>query len=139
MRMTHLLLALATVILPLAPIVTATPAEAQASPCTGKVNIVRISDITPGKMDTFLKAIATQKAWYAKAGTKDVISVMRIMDQGADKSYKLSETQAITTHEQDASRGPNGGPAHDAGFDAFVALFKDSSTIKTQYIACVVK
>jgi hypothetical protein len=137
MRMTHMLFALATVILPLAPIVTATPAAAQqAMPCKGTINIVRISEIKPGKLDTFLQAVAAQKAWYAKAGTNDVITVMRIMDQGTDKSYKLSETQAITTHTEDTSRGPN-GPAHDAGYDAFVALFKDSSTIKTAYIACM--
>ncbi len=95
------------------------------------INIVRVSDIKPGMMDTFLKAVAAQKAWYKQAGTKDEISVMRIADM---KTGAYSETEAITTH----TSMPNSTPAkHDAGYDAFVALFTQSSTIKTQYLTCM--
>jgi hypothetical protein len=86
-------------------------------------------------MDKFLQAVAAQKAWYKNAGTPDRIGVMRILDRDpSTKAYTLSETQAITTHVEPA----NGKmPAHDAGFDAFVAMFSASSTIKTQYLTCM--
>jgi hypothetical protein len=62
---------------------------------------------------------------------------MRIMDQDpTSKAYTVSETQAITTHIMPAGR--TNGPAHDAGYDAFVTMFKDSSTIKTAYLTCIV-
>ena len=60
---------------------------------------------------------------------------MRILDRDpSTKAYTLSQAQAITTHVEPA----NGkAPAHDAGFDAFVAQFSASSTIKTQYLTCM--
>jgi hypothetical protein len=124
----------------LTPALAPSPAVAQAAaasfPCTGNVNVVRISDIKPGMMDKFLQAVAAQKAWYKNAGAPDRIGVMRIMDRDpSTKAYTLSETQAITTHIEPAN---SKAPAHDAGFDAFVALFSASSTIKTQYLTCVV-
>ncbi len=89
-------------------------------------------------MPKFLEAVAAQKAWYKKAGVPDEISVTRVIEQSAPTDVpKLSETLAITNHIEPASRAKE--PAHDAGFGAFVALFKDSSTIKTQYVTCVAK
>jgi len=62
---------------------------------------------------------------------------MRVMVQNPDtKVYSVSETEAITNHTQ-PSRAK--APAHDAGFDAFVALFSQSSTIKTAYLTCMAK
>jgi hypothetical protein len=117
-----------------------TPEKAPASrpplPCSGSVNIVRISEIKSGMLDKFLQAVAAQQAWYKNAGMPDKIGVMRIMEQDpATKAYSTSETQVITTHVS-----PVGGaksPAHDAAWDAFVDMFKDSSSIKTQYLTCV--
>ena len=112
------------------------PAHAMTSPCTGNINVVRVSDIKPGMMGKFLDAVAAQQAWYKNAGTTDEIAVMRIMEQDPDtKAWALSETQAITTHVMPAGHGH--GPAHDAGYDAFVALYRDSSTIKETYVACM--
>ena len=88
-------------------------------------------------MQKFLQAVTAQQAWYKTAGTPDQISVMRIMTQDSTtKAWSTSETEAITTHIEPAR--PN-GPAHDAGYDAFVALFKESSTIKSEYVTCMVK
>ena len=72
---------------------------------------------------------------YKQAGTPDQIQVMRIMVQDpTSKAWSVSETQAITTHTT-----PNGPAkaAHDAAWDTFVAMFADSSTIKSTYLACM--
>ncbi len=141
MRLSRLLLALTVLSATLTPAFAQTPAAAQpAAPplCTGSLNIVRVSDIKPGMMDKFLKAVAAQQAWYKAAGTSDVIQVMRIIDRNPDTHVStFSETQALTTHIEPASRTK--GPAHDAGYDAFVAMFKDSSTIKSEYVTCVIQ
>jgi hypothetical protein len=71
-------------------------------------------------MQKFLEAVAAQQAWYKKAGTSDQITVMRIIDRNPDtKVSTYSETQAITTH----THGPASPPPHDAGYDAFAALY----------------
>jgi hypothetical protein len=63
---------------------------------------------------------------------------MRILVQDpATKVYAASETQAITTHIMPAQR-PTGPRPDQAGWDAFVKMFADSSTIKTQYMTCMV-
>ena len=115
------------------------PALAQQSAplpeCKGEVHIVRLSEVKPGKMDTFLKAAADQQAWYKGKGGPDQIVVMRVMKQAADKSWAYSDTETLTDHIEPADRKP-GAMAHDAAYDAFVALFKDSSTIKNEYVTC---
>jgi hypothetical protein len=87
-------------------------------------------------MSKFLQAVAAQQAWYKNAGLPDQIGVMRIMEQDpTTKTYTTSEIQAITTHTM-----PPGGvqrPPSDAAWDAFVAMFSGSSTIKTQYLTCM--
>lgn len=143
MRLSRLLSVLAILSVSLTPAFCPMPAAAQQAPatraplpCAGSINIVRISDIKPGKMDEFLKAAAAQQAWYKNAGLSDTIGVLRILDRDASTgNYTTSDTQAITTHLQ-AAGGPK-TPAHDAAWDAFVAMFSDSSTIKTQYMTCV--
>jgi hypothetical protein len=105
------------------------------SDCTGNLNLVRLSDIKPGMMDQFLKAVADQTAWYKKAGLKDRISVMRVMEQDpATKAWKFSATKTITTHIMPAGRE---AIKHDADWDAFVAEFSASSTIEKSYVACM--
>lgn len=137
MRVRSLLLPLA-LSLAVHPAISPTTASAQtptnaSSPCSGTVHIVRVSDIQPGKMDTFLQAAAAQRAWYKSKGTPDEIIVLRVMTQAPDKSWSVSETQAITDHTQPP--GQRNLP-QDAGYDAFVKLYKDSSIIKTAYITC---
>jgi len=141
MHIARLLFAVAVFSTPLTPAFGPVPAVAQqalaANPCQGDLNVVRISEIKPGMMAKFLAAVAAQQAWYKGAGTTDKIEVMRIMDRDPNtKAYSLSETQAITTHSMSTSAK---NPAHDAGYDAFVAMFGASSTIKTTYTTCMAK
>ncbi len=135
-RSLFLLFALAASLTPaLAPSPAAAQQAPAAFPCTGNVNIVRISEIKPGMMQKFLDAVTAQAAWYKAAGTPDRIDVMRVLDRDPNtKAYTLSETQAITTHISPADKNR---PKQDAGYDAFVAMFSASSTIKTQYLTCM--
>ena len=105
-------------------------------PCTGNIDVVRLSDIKPGMMLKFIEAVALQQAWYRKAGTADQIQVKRVTERDpVTKLFKISETQAVTSHIEPARR--EGDPPHDAGYDAFVALYKESSTIKIEYRTCI--
>jgi hypothetical protein len=101
--------------------------------CEGNINIVRVSEIKPGMMDKFIEAVAAQKAWYKSKGAPDTIGVERIIDM---KTGTYSTTQAITTHISPPSAKQ---PAHDAGYDAFVALFSASSAITNSYLTCMAK
>ena len=140
MRFASCLFAFAAFLSPF--VLSSTPAAAQQPTtrlaCDGTYNIVRVSEIKPGMIQKFLEAVAAQQAWYKKAGTPDQITIMRIIDRNPDtKVASYSETQAITSHTRPGdSSAP---PPHDAGYDAFVALYKDSSTIKYEYFTCMAK
>ena len=138
MRLATCLLVLAVLSSPF--VLSPTPSAAQQATtrppmpaCDGNYNIVRVSEIKPGMMDKFLQAVAAQKAWYASKGSPDTISVERVIDM---KAGAYSTTQAITNH---ISPPNSKQPAHDAGYDAFVALFTDSSTIKSSFFTCMAK
>ena len=143
MRVRRLLLTVVLCAGPFSPALCPTPASAQMPsapaeaplPCSGKVNIIRVSTINPGMMDKFMKAVADQAAWYKNAGLPDEIAVMRVMEQDpATKAWKLSDTQAVTTHVMPSERGQI---KHDAAWDAFVAEFSSSSKIEKSYMTCV--
>jgi hypothetical protein len=137
MRLATCLLAFAAFISPLYLSTTSKAQQNAARPpmpaCDGSYNVVRISDIKPGMMDKFLGAVAAQKAWYKSKGSADTISVERIIDM---KSGTYSSTQALTNRIQSVDSKQ---PTHDAGYDAFVALFSESSTIKSAYWTCMAK
>ncbi|AFL88237.1 hypothetical protein Terro_1951 [Terriglobus roseus DSM 18391] len=99
--------------------------------CPGTPEIVRVSTIKPGKMDKFLEAVAAQAKWYKQQGTTDEISVLRVMDTNTGA---WSATEALTTHTEPA--GQDAKRAHNAGYDAFVSLFRESSDVKAQYVGC---
>ncbi len=124
----------------LTPALAPLPAAAQQAPaaamppCSGTASIIRVSEIKPGMMDTFLKAAAAQQAWYKKAVTPDEIYVMRVMVQNPEtKAWSYSETEALTNHTMPG--GPAAAP-RDAQFQAFTDLFAASSTIKSTYLNC---
>jgi hypothetical protein len=86
-------------------------------------------------MDKFVAAVAAQQAWYKSVGTADQIQILNVLTRDpATKAWTTSTTEALTTHTLKAHR-PD--PPHDAGYDAFVAMFAAASTIKTTYITCI--
>lgn len=140
MRYARLLIAASVLAFTLNPALAPTPAAAQPAsapfPCKTNINIVRVSEIKPGMMQKFLDAVAGQQAWYKSKGVSDQITVNRVLVQDpATKAWSLSDTQAVTNHIEPASR--EHGPAHDDAYNAFVALFRDSSSIKTELITCM--
>lgn len=135
MRMAACLFALSVLIAPTFTSAMAAAQQPRTRPkCDGDFNIIRVSEIKPGKMDTFLKAVEAQQAWYQKGGTPDKISLMRVYDMGTGS---FSTTEALTSHVEPGDRTQM--VPHDAGYDAFVALYKESSTIKYEYFTCMAK
>ena len=114
------------------------PASAQtradAPACSGKLNIIRVSEIKPGMKDTFLKAVAAQQAWYKSRGTDDVITVEQTME--FQPTPHFVDNIYITTHTSTPNRA---NPPQDDGYKAFVALFNQSSTISKTYYTCQAK
>ncbi len=117
---------------------TADEQKAAISTCAGTLGVVRVSEIKPGKMDLFLKAVEAQAAWYQSHGlTEHVIYAARISERdAATGTIRDSETQAMSFHFNSLS-GPQ--VPHDAAWNAFVKMFADSSSIKNEYHVCTVK
>jgi hypothetical protein len=142
MRFAPVLLALAALACPLAYAQTAAPATPPAAAptrvaCDGNLNTVRLSEIKPGMLPTFMEAVAAHQAWYKNAGGPDQIVAMRIIDRDpTTKAQSYSETEVLTSHIEPVTRAQP-LPPHDASYDAFVKLYKESSTIKSQYDTCM--
>jgi hypothetical protein len=127
-----------------ASLITLAPADALAQqptgdykplPCTTYVDVVRLSEIKPGMLPKFFQAVALQQAWYRKAGGLDTVEIKRVTQRDpVTREYRISETQIVTSHIEPALRKE---PAHDAAYDAFVALFNESCTIKLEYRTCI--
>jgi hypothetical protein len=141
MRPDRFLLARAVLSASLTPFFSPTLAAAQQAPvgsaCNGVINVIRVNEIKPGKMDEFLIAVAKQQAWYKDAGTSDQIQVMSVMSRDpATRAFVISDAEAITAHIEPALRKE---PTHDAAYNTFVGLFNDSSTVKSTFVTCVVQ
>jgi hypothetical protein len=138
MRPALALFVFAALVSPLAYSQTATPAAQPTKvACEGSLNTVRVSEIKPGMMGTFMEAVAAHQAWYKNAGGPDQIVAMRVIDQApGTKAQSYSETEVVTSHVEPVTRAQP-LPPHDASYDAFVKLYKESSTIKSQYDTCM--
>jgi hypothetical protein len=113
------------------------PAFAQS--CDGDLTVVRVSTIKPGKLDTFMAAVAAHKAWYRANGitTNDFVTARILLRDPATKGWKTSETEVMTYHIRPPfDRLPNRG---DAAWNAYVQQYKDSSEIKSEYMTCMPK
>jgi hypothetical protein len=117
--------------------VSASSAFAQDSAppaCSGNYEIIRTDTIKPGKLDEFLKAVHDHQAWYTAHGFKDRVLVGRIWspDHGADG---FSGATAMTIHtDMTSTQMPRD---RDAGWDAYVAEYRDSSDVAATAIVCV--
>ena len=120
-----------------APAGAATTHAAPAMPaCDGVYNVVRLSEITPGgSMGKFMAAVAAHQDWYAKHGYPDVIFATRILDRDPKSgAFSYSDKQVLTYHYSKSAVPP---AAHDAAWDAYVKMYRDTSTIKSTYVTCV--
>jgi hypothetical protein len=101
--------------------------------CSGAYGIIRTSTILPGKMATVEKAAADQKAWYAAHhdGTKTYL--LKVVHRSASgETLATDEVMTMTIHPHDEPM-----PKRDAAWDAFVAEYKASSTIKSETTVCM--
>jgi len=120
-----------------APSAPASSASTAPPACDGSYNVVRVSEIKPGMMSTFMKAVAGHQAWYAAAGAPDKIVAMRVIDRDpATKVQSYSETQMVTSHVEPVKRDHPLPPEGDS-YKAFADLYKQSSTITAQYHTCM--
>ena len=114
-------------------VLAVTAVSAQSMPeCKGQFEVIRMDQIKPGKMDAFRKAVADHQAWYKSHGAKDKIIFARIITPGAAPAY--APDQAMSVHIETEA---GGDLPHDAAWGAFVAEYKDSSTVTSTTIACV--
>jgi hypothetical protein len=110
-----------------------------AQPCDGDMTVVRVNTIKPGKLDTFLAAVAAHKAWYrANRITDNELFTVRILVRDpATRAYKNSDTEVMTLHVRPPfDRLPNRG---DAAWNAYVQQYKESSELKSEYLTCMPK
>jgi hypothetical protein len=139
MRLMLNLIACATLCLSAAAQTPAAPKSAPAPPpCDGVVVVVRLSEIKPGgSIDKFLAAAAAQQDWYRAHGVTDnQIVTARIVAHDLDNdAYAYSDKEVISYH----INPPTANLARDAGFDAFVKLFQETSIIKESYTTCMPK
>lgn len=132
-------------LLPLFLTIFAGAAFAQNAPapklaCEGNMATIRLSAVTPaGTMEGLLKAVAAQKDWYHSHGQADheIYAVRIVVRDEKTRAQSYSEKEVLTYHVRPASDKPEA--AHDAGYDAFVKLFRDNSEIKQQYNVCLPK
>ncbi|HTW34022.1 MAG TPA: hypothetical protein VMD53_05330 [Rhizomicrobium sp.] len=118
-------------------IVAASAASAQSMPaCSGTFEIIRTDTINPGKLDEFKEAVRDNQAWYTAHGMKDRVLLGQVLNmEGPNGSAAYATDSAMTIHadiDPDAADVP-----HDAAYSAFVAKYKDSSTIKSTTMVCV--
>jgi len=124
--------------------ITAVPAAFSQTPaplpCDGAVTRVRVSTIKPGMMPQFEKAVAANLAWYRGKGiTTNNIVLAKVIDRdAATKSYKFSESEAMTYHFN-PPQATSSSPEPDDAYKAFVQMYNDSSTIKAEYTVCMPK
>ncbi|MCU1226766.1 MAG: hypothetical protein JWQ42_4859 [Edaphobacter sp.] len=139
MRLAPILLAFTVLTSPFAYSQTSTPTQQTAPVCDGSYNVIRLSEIKPGMIPKFLEAVAAHQAWYKNAGGPDRIFALRIIDRNPDtKIESISETQVVTSHIEPATRAQS-LPTKDDAYNAFVKMYQESSTIKSEFHTCMPK
>src|SRR5262249_41546804 len=116
-------------------------ASAQTTPaCAGDITLVRVSQIKPtSNLAAFMKALEAHIAWYRKNGFTDnqIYSLPVIVSDPTTRTQKYSETEVMTFHVRPPS-GVNQSK-DQAGWDAYVKQYQDSSDIKFEYRVCLPK
>ncbi|TCO69139.1 hypothetical protein [Chromatocurvus halotolerans] len=111
-----------------------------AETCDGVISILRISDYVEGGSEAGLKeaSLAHQK-WYRDNGVSDNEQiVVPLMKYDEESDSLLSDSTRVATLHVNA---PAGEPADEAkgdeGWDQFVALYGQNTSVKEQYFLCL--
>ena len=107
-------------------------ALAAACPAGTHYATVRHSQIKGGKWAIFEQAVADHSAWYKAHGDATTTRIVRLLTP-AGKPVGLSQDDAMTITVYSGKAQP----AHDAGYEAFTAKYRDSSTIKDEMRGCL--
>lgn len=111
----------------------AAPAGPPPCPAGTSYAAIRHSIITPGQWTTFEKAVAHHQAWYKAKGNGTTTGIVRVLNPRGSAT-PLSDAEAVTITRYDATHAPK---PHDAAWDAFVAEYKASSTVKDEIAVCL--
>jgi hypothetical protein len=115
-------------------------AQGAMPPCKGEMTIVRVSEVKPGAMKSFMAAVDAHQAWYRKNGiSDDHIFASRVYEKDAKSgAEKLSEKEVLTFHVNppDSKHTPN---RNDDAWKAYVKMYRDSSDLKSEYLTCMPK
>ena len=123
-----------TILLAAGVLLAAAPALAQKpSDCNGTLEVIRFSALKPGKtIADFQKAVDMQMAWYRRHGTTNNSQIVApvMTASGIDPS------KVVTIHINAPGVSQD---ARDAGWDDFVAAFREVSTVETMHAVCLPK
>lgn len=112
-------------------------ALAQEMPaCDGHIAILRVSDVKPGAMKTFMAAVDANLAWYRKNGVKDNQIVASRVIVKDEKTGQMKYSDEMIIYHINPPRSDQKLPRNDDAWKAFVKMYRDSSTLKTEYITC---
>jgi len=100
--------------------------------CAGKPVTIRYSEIKPGQLETFKKAVAAHNAWYAAGKNATRTTLIRVIKRSGDKAaYDDGAAMTMTVYDTKPQ------PARDAAYAAFVKLYNDSSNVKEEHRGCM--
>lgn len=100
--------------------------------CTGKRVTIRYSEIRPGQLETFKKAVAAHNAWYAAGKNATRTTLIRVVKRNGDKfAYDDGAAMTMTVYDTKPQ------PTRDAAYAAFVKLYNDSSDVKEEHRGCM--
>lgn len=108
------------------------PNPGSACPAGTRYATIRHNLVKPGQWAVFEGAVAAHNAWYVAHGNKTTTKLSRVIALGSG-APSLSTTEAVTI-----TAYANGlQPAHDAGYDAFTAKYRASSSQKDEARVCL--
>lgn len=115
------------------------PGESPAFQCPddGTMIVSRVSKLKPtGTRAGYEAAVQAHRAWYARAGLRDVIDSAPIISRDG----KVSETEFASVHlfeRRDARATIDMWPEAGKMWDAYVKLYRDNSEIVSETRACL--
>ena len=117
-------------------------AQGTMAKCDGDIALVRVSQIKPtGPLAAFMQAQDAHLAWYRKNGitTNNIYSArVYALDPTTKMPTTYSETEVMTFHVRPPDPAITKGK-DQAGWDAFVKAYRDTSDLKTEQMICVPK